>query len=88
MFEEYRRSVQLLLADRISGPVCNAEERKLIASYEPLFPWQHDYLRKRAECYAQTSDPRAASAQRDYEDYMSAEPRRLNGAPVTATPPP
>ena len=85
MFEEYRRSVQLLLADRISGStVCSAEERKLIESYEPDFPWQQDYLRKRAECYAQAGDPRAARAQRDWQNYLAAEPRRLTGEPVSA----
>jgi spermidine synthase len=85
MFEEYRRSMQLLLADRISGStVCSAEERKLIESYEPDFPWQQDYLRKRAECYAQAGDPRAARAQRDWQKYLAAEPRRLNGEAVSA----
>jgi spermidine synthase len=85
MFEEYRRSLQLLLADRISGStVCSAQERKLIESYEPDFPWQQDYLRKRAECYAQAGDPRAARAQRDWQEYLAAEPRRLTGEPVTA----
>jgi len=83
MFEEYRRSLQLLLADRISGStVCSAQERKLIESYEPNFPWQQDYLRKRAECYAQAGDPRAARAQRDWQEYLAAEPRRLTGEPV------
>ena len=85
MFEEYRRSLQLLLADRISGSVCSAQERALIEAYEPDFPWQYDYLRKRAECYAQAGDPRAGAAQRDWQEYLAAEPRRLNGQAVDAT---
>ncbi|MEA2339387.1 MAG: spermidine synthase [Thermoanaerobaculia bacterium] len=85
MFDEYRRSAQLLVADRIAGSgVCTETERKLIESYEPNFPWQHDYLRKRAECYQQAGDPRAKLAQRDWQEYLSNEPRRLTGELVNA----
>jgi spermidine synthase len=85
MFEEYRRSVQLLLGDRLSGSTaCTPQERKLIESYEPYVPWQQDYLRKRAQCYAQAADPRAARAQRDWQEYLAAEPQRLTGQPVSA----
>jgi len=87
MFDEYRRSAQLLLADRMATAlVCTETERRLIASYEPDFPWQQDFLRKRAQCYAQADDPRAARAERDWQDYLSNEPRRLTGELVSSSP--
>jgi spermidine synthase len=87
MFDEYRRSAELLLADRMAtSMVCTETERRLIASYEPDFPWQQDYLRKRAQCYAQAGDPRAARAERDWQEYLSNEPRRLTGELVSSTP--
>ena len=87
MFDEYRRSAELLLADRMAtSMVCTETERRLIASYEPNFPWQQDYLRKRAQCYAQAGDPRAARAERDWQDYLANEPRRLTGELVSSTP--
>ena len=75
--------VQLLLADRISAStICNAAGAKLIASFEPDLPWQQDYLHKRAQCYAQAGDPRAARAKRDWQRYLASTPRRLNGEPI------
>jgi hypothetical protein len=86
MFDEYRRSAELLLADRMAtSMVCTETERRLIASYEPDFPWQQDYLRKRAQCYAQAGDPRAARAERDWQEYLANEPRRLTGELVSST---
>jgi spermidine synthase len=88
MFDEYRRSAQLLVADRLSGSaVCNTTELRLIESYEPDFPWQQDYLHKRAQCYEQANDPRAARAQRDWQTYLGAEPRRLTGELARSTQP-
>lgn len=80
MFDEARRSAQLLIADRLAGSsACSAAELALVQSYEPDVPWQEDYLRKRAQCYAQAHDARADRAARDWQTYLGAEPRRLTG---------
>jgi spermidine synthase len=80
MFEEARRSAQLLIADRLGGSaVCSAGELTLVQSFEPNIPWQADYLRKRAQCYAQTNDARAKRAAEEWQSYLNAEPRRLTG---------
>ncbi len=81
VFDEYRRSALLLLAQREAGGiVCSATEYELIKSWEPAFPWQHDYLEARARCYSQQRDPRAVQANRDFEAYKSAEPQQLGAA--------
>ncbi|HEX3583687.1 MAG TPA: spermidine synthase [Thermoanaerobaculia bacterium] len=84
LFDDYRRSAQLLLADRISGEDgCSAGEMSLVASYEPNVPWQHDFLRKRAICYRQYRDARAARAEKEWATFEANEPQRLNGPPGT-----
>ncbi|HEX7136808.1 MAG TPA: hypothetical protein VF219_03140 [Vicinamibacterales bacterium] len=82
LFDDYRRSAQLLLADRLSGESgCSSVEMSLITAYEPNVPWQRDFLRKRAICYRQYRDARAECAEKEWRTFEANEPQRLNGPP-------
>jgi len=44
------------------------------APYEPYPPWQGDALAERLHCYQAAGNPEAAQAQRDLDEFASAEP--------------
>jgi len=45
--------------------------------FEPHVPWRREFLARRADCYAQQSDPRAEAAREDLQRYEAAEPTKL-----------
>jgi hypothetical protein len=65
--------------------VCSSEFVDVIKSYEPHVPWQAIYLERRARCYRETGDPKAAHARRDLENFRRGEPGSLElpAAPAT-----
>jgi spermidine synthase len=77
MFEELRKSALITLIQQAAGGACTARETELLHSYEPNIPWQHAYLQRRARCYEQTHDALAIAARREFEEYVSREPKRL-----------
>ncbi len=77
MFNEQRMSALLFVAQRMAGGGCSPAVLDALRSYEPHVPWQQIYLDKRATCYAQAGDPRAASARRDYREFRKYEKKSL-----------
>jgi hypothetical protein len=78
MFDTLRRSTLLFLAQgRSGGVVCDAAEMALVASWEPEFPWQREFLTERVRCYEQNRDPRTAKAKRDLEAFLEHERQPL-----------
>lgn len=43
-----------------------------LAPVEPHVPWEGDFLRKRAECYASIGSPLAARARADLDTFRAA----------------
>ncbi len=78
VFDEYRRSALLLLAQQEAGEgECSPAQYLLVKTWEPNVPWQRDYLEARARCYAQNQDALARQAASDFENYLSDEPQQL-----------
>jgi hypothetical protein len=48
-----------------------------VSAFEPLAPWDEDFLRTRHRCYSATKDPRLARATLDLEEFLSREPLPL-----------
>ena len=48
--------------------------QKPIGAFEPHTPWETGFLTLRRDCYAATSDPRLAVAERELNEYAAAEP--------------
>lgn len=91
MMNEQRMSALLFVAQRLSGGTCSPAVLDALRSYEPHVPWQQIYLDRRAVCYAEAGDRRAAKARRDYRQFMKYEKKTLEskspGAGVLAPAP-
>jgi hypothetical protein len=55
--------------------------RKVIASFEPEVPWEHNFLQTRRDCYRALSDPLAEKAERDLLSFLKSEPQPLELKP-------
>lgn len=83
MFNEQRKSALLFIAQRNSNGRCSADVLEVIRSYEPYVPWQRIFLEKRATCYAEAGDPRAARAAGDLREFERYERKSLDSEPPT-----
>jgi len=83
MFNEQRKSALLFIAQRNSNGRCSADVLEVIRSYEPYVPWQRIFLEKRATCYAEAGDPRAARAAGDLRELERYERKSLDSEPPT-----
>ena len=77
LMNEQRRSALLLSAERMGGGACSPDVVEILRSYEPHVPWQLIFLQKRARCYAETNDLRAAAAARDLREFRKFERKEL-----------
>jgi len=78
---EYRRKVLVYeLENAAAGPHCSPALLGALHAFEPNVPWQRELLLRRAACYAESGDPLAASARRDADDFLAAEPQQLRQA--------
>jgi hypothetical protein len=74
MLEYERLRVRVELASKINFDKLCVE---VLAPYEPNVPWD-DSLEKRARCYRKAGHPLAAQAERDLEELVDQEGRRLS----------
>jgi hypothetical protein len=44
-----------------------------VQAFEPFVPWREDFLKARAQCYAQLKHPRASAAESDLNDFLRNE---------------
>lgn len=76
--DEQRRLALLGVATVIEQGRCGPQTIALVESFEPDIPWYRAFLANRAECYRESSHPRADRAARDLRDFMRNEPRPLD----------
>jgi spermidine synthase len=81
LLDQKRLEARALLAEVMeAGPQCGAATLQALQSFEPNVPWRRQFLARRADCYAQTHDPRAARAAADLQEFLAAEPVPLRDA--------
>jgi hypothetical protein len=78
MMNEQRKSALLLVAERMAGDKCSPDVIEVLHSYEPHVPWQLIFLQKRATCYSDAGDARAAGAARDLSEFKKFERKSLD----------
>jgi spermidine synthase len=59
------------IANELQG--CGPRTLAALHAIEPWPPWNEEILRLRRDCYQSAIDPRAASAARQYDDYVDQE---------------
>lgn len=69
--EELRRRTRVEL---VQLPPLRARCAEAFAAFEPHTPWEAPFLTLRRDCYAARGDARAATAQRELAEFLSAEP--------------
>ena len=78
LLDQKRLEARALLAEVMEpGPRCGPATLAALHSFEPNVPWRREFLARRADCYAQAQDPRAARAAADLQQYVRAEPVSL-----------
>lgn len=75
--EIQRRKILAMLAAVVDKNGFTDHTRKAIGVFEPHVPWEHDFLRTRRDCYRALGDARAATAERELQDFLAAEPQPL-----------
>ena len=77
----------LAVARELDASCYSYYTQHLCESLEPYFPWRKDYLRVRADCYAQTRHPAALQARASFEQFERNESRAfLLDAPASPLP--
>jgi spermidine synthase len=76
-FEEDRRRTLALIAVLVDHQGFSEYTGKAVASFEPDVPWDREFLKVRRDCYRTLQDPRAATADRELAQFLSAEPQPL-----------
>ncbi|HWS71937.1 MAG TPA: spermidine synthase, partial [Thermoanaerobaculia bacterium] len=75
LLDQKRLETRALLAEAMEpGQRCGAATLQALHAFEPHVPWRREFLARRADCYAQTSDRLAAQAASDLRQFVSAEP--------------
>jgi spermidine synthase len=75
VLEEARLRALVQVAVLADGGSPGALTQRALHQSEPYVPWVLDPLTVRRDCYAATRDPLGARAQRDLDEFTSAEPR-------------
>jgi spermidine synthase len=73
--EEARLRALVKVAVLADGGSPGTLTQRALHQSEPYVQWVQDSLTLRRDCYAATGDPLRARAQRDLDEFMSAEPR-------------
>ena len=74
VLDNYRQEVAAAVATASKGAIPCAEA---YGAMEPNPPWRMDFLKARADCYAQTEDLRVVAAVDDLLTYLAAEPTKF-----------
>lgn len=76
--EEERRIRLLEIALRLEQGHYGSYTAKAIELAEPYVPWHESFLKLRAACYRSVNSPLAEQAERDWKEFMTSLPPRLN----------
>jgi len=75
--EPQRRRALALIAAEIDHDHFTEYSHRAIAAFEPNVPWDREFLRVRRDCYRALGDPRAAIAEREWDQFLANEPPLL-----------
>jgi spermidine synthase len=73
-----RRKTLALIAVLADNGGFSEYTRKAVASFEPHVPWDLQFLEVRRNCYQALGDPRAAKADRELSQFLTAQPQPLD----------
>jgi hypothetical protein len=81
--ENDRMATALALAIYLDGDSPGNYTQELLQQYEPHVLWEQKFLEVRKDCYNATHHPKAAQANRDFDDFMKHQAGRADVTNLT-----